>query len=52
LIVKQGAIADASIVTSSRQPRKSRIIEQGQGNEDEGEEIEVITTCSDDAASS
>ena len=49
LIVKQGAIVDASIITSSRRPRKSQIVEEGRGNEGEEEEIEVITTYSDDA---
>ena len=49
LIVKQGAIVDASIITSSRRPRKSQIVEESPGNEDEEQEIEVITTYSDDA---
>jgi IS5 family transposase len=48
LIVKQGAIVDASIVTSSRRPRKIQIIEEGQGQEGEEQDIEVITRYSDD----
>jgi IS5 family transposase len=48
LIVKHGAIVDASIVTSSRRPRKTQIIEEGQGSEGEEKGIEVITTYSDD----
>ena len=48
LIVKQGAIVDASIVVSSRRPRKIQTIEELEGQEDEEPQYQVNTTYSDD----
>ena len=48
LIVKQGAIVDATIVSSSRRPRKIQTVEEVEGEEGEGPEYEVNTTYSDD----
>lgn len=49
MIVKQGAIVDASIVTSSRRPRKSEVVDLKEGQESEEPADEVSTTYSDDS---
>ena len=48
LIVKQGAIVDATIVSSSRRPKKFQTVEEVEGQEGDGPEYEVNTTYSDD----
>ena len=48
LIIKQGAIVDASIVTSSRRPRKIQTIKGIKNQEGEEPVFEVNTTNSDD----
>lgn len=48
LVVKQGAIVDASIVVSSRRPRKRQVIEEVAGEEGEEAGYEVSTTYSED----
>ena len=51
LIVKQGAIVDASIITSSRRPRKNTLVEpvDDADEEDEPSAYDLNTTYSDDA---
>lgn len=48
LIVKQGVIVDASIVESSRRPRKTQTVQKLEGREDANEEYEVNTIYSND----
>ena len=48
LIVKQGVIVDASIVESSRRPRKTQTVEKLESEDGEDEKYEVNTTYSDD----
>lgn len=49
LIIKQGAIVDASIITSSRRPRKSEVVEPVEGRRDGTPGYEVETNYSDDS---
>lgn len=48
LIVKQGIIVDASIVESSRRPRKVEVVEEMEGDEEDDPRYEVNTTYSGD----
>ena len=48
LIVKRGVIVDASIIESSRRPRKTQTIEKLEGADGEETDYEVNTTYSDD----
>jgi IS5 family transposase len=48
IIIKQGAIVDASIITSSRRPKKIEVVEPREGREDEDSGYEVTTSYSDD----
>lgn len=48
LIVKQGAIVDASIVESSRRPKKTQTVEEVEGAEEGEPGYEVNTKYSDD----
>jgi len=48
LIVKQGVIVDASIVESSRRPRKTQVVEEVEGQEDQEASHEVTTQYSND----
>lgn len=48
VIIKQGAIVDASIVTSSRRPKKIEVVEPREGREEEDSGYEVTTSYSED----
>ena len=48
MIVKQGAIVDATIVSSSRRPKKVQTVDEVEGKEGDEPEYEVNTTYSDD----
>ena len=49
MVIKHGAIVDASIVASSRRPRKNAVVEPVDGEEGDEAAYEVNTTYSDDA---
>jgi transposase, IS5 family len=48
LIVKQGIIVDASIVESSRRPRKVEVVEESQESQENDPHYDVNTTYSED----